>query len=113
MDRLLVRVAGAAGVVFLAAFILGLAPFLGAEPTVGAGLSKKIPDVVVNRTLKGDRLPSLAPATVTPMRGSLGANELRPRPTATQTQRIPVGCEASFSPISAPALANVFRRCLT
>jgi hypothetical protein len=27
--------------------------------------------------------------------------------------QIPVGCEGSFSPISAPQLAHVFGRCMT
>jgi hypothetical protein len=55
--------------------------------------------VSVDRTLKGDRLP-FAP----------GAR----RPAASKTrssERIPVGCEGAFSPISSPRLANIFRRC--
>jgi hypothetical protein len=62
--------------------------------------------VSVERTLKGDRLPLVAPI--------YKSDELRSpvAPKQSQTRaKIPVGCEAAFSPISAPLLADVFRRC--
>jgi len=63
------------------------------------------PPASIDRTLKGDRLPLLAPINkshelglpVTPEQGRHG--------------KIPVGCDPAFSPISAPRLANIFRRC--
>ncbi len=60
-------------------------------------------NIAVNRALKGDRLPRLAP-TVQPVSP---AGE-----TATSPQRAPLGCDPAFSAISRPAPANVFRRCI-
>jgi hypothetical protein len=60
------------------------------------------PPVSVDRTAKGDQLP-------------LGRSaEKTAAPSASQTWRdkaVPIGCERAFSPISAPRLADVFRRC--
>jgi hypothetical protein len=92
-----VRVAGGVGVLSLALLVVGVAPFLSADPTAGAGLVQRAPTFSVNHEFKGDRLP-LAPV------GSAS----RPRPA-----EIPVGCEASFSPISAPKLAYIYGRCMT
>ena len=58
----------------------------------------------VNRALKGDRLPSLYPA-VWPH--ELGFSPAKSR----QHGKVPVGCDAAFSQISAPRLADVFGRC--
>ena len=65
------------------------------------GLASFTPAVSVNRTLKGDRLPLERAANKTEA------------PSALQTLRnkIPIGCDRAFSPISSPQLANVFRRC--
>ncbi len=99
MTRLLcVRIAGGLGVLSLALFFVGVIPFLSADPTAGAGLTHRIPAFSVNHEFKGDRLPIM-------------------NSTAARRQQhpgeIPVGCEASFSPISAPQLAYVFGRCTT
>jgi len=64
-------------------------------------LARFIPAVSVDRTLKGDRLP-LEP---------LAAKALAPSASQTLRDKIPIGCDRAFSPISAPRLANVFRRC--
>lgn len=55
----------------------------------------------VDRTLKGDRLPV-----------DFSTNKTE-APSAAQALRheVPIGCDRAFSPISAPRLANVFRRC--
>ncbi len=74
--------------------------------TTGVGLSST-PAASVNRALKGDRLPTAKPTA--------WQHEFRPPVTPLQSQsraRVPVGCDTSFSPISSPRLANVFRRCL-
>jgi hypothetical protein len=52
--------------------------------------------VWVDRTLKSDRLPLDPPTDKTEM---------------PVREKIPIGCDRAFSPISAPRLANVFRRC--
>jgi hypothetical protein len=60
------------------------------------------PSIAVDRTLKADRLPPSAPADKTEM----------PVPSAPSSrEKIPVGCDHAFSPISSPRLADVFRRC--
>ncbi len=53
-----VRTAGALGVMSLALFIVGIVPFLSADPTAGAGLFKA--PYTVNHEFKGDRLPLAA-----------------------------------------------------
>jgi len=66
------------------------------------------PATAVNRALKGDRLPGTAKPTA-------WQQEFRPPITPLQSQsraRVPVGRDNTFSPISSPRLANVFRRCL-
>jgi hypothetical protein len=58
--------------------------------------------VSVDRALKGDRLPLFAPTDKTEM----------PVPsTPLSREKIPVGCDHAFSPVSSPRLANVFQRC--
>jgi hypothetical protein len=63
--------------------------------------------VLVDRTHKGDRLPVAKPANQ--------ADEFAAPPSPTRTlplRKIPAGCDPAFSPISAPQLAHVFRRCV-
>jgi hypothetical protein len=97
-----VRFAGVA----LALFIAGLVSF-PSFPTTGAGLFSSSPAISVNRALKGDRLP---PAKSTVWQREFG---MPVSPVAAQPRvRIPVGCDAAFSSISSPHLANVFRRCM-
>jgi len=93
---LFVRIAGGVGLVSLALFFVGLIPFLSADPTAGAGLSGRTPAFTVNHEFKGDRLPV----------------DVIVSRDATRRQEIPVGCEASFSPISAPRLAYIYGRCI-
>jgi hypothetical protein len=62
--------------------------------------------VVVNRTLKGDRL----------IQAPVG-QEPRINPAATEgaapLKRPPLGCDRAFSPVADPARANIFKRCIT
>ena len=104
---LLVRIASALGITSLAFLFVGLIPFLSADPTAGAGLAVKAPTFSVNREFKGDRLPLSSPINSTVSRGYS-------RSERSQTPReIPVGCDAAFSPISAPHLAYIYGRCAT
>ena len=91
--------------------MLGLASLelivLPSSPTTKAGMEAAmavpIPTVDVNRTLKGDRLPTAKPDQLgSPVRSL-------PLPRA----RIPPGCDAAFSPISSPSQAQIFGRCTT
>lgn len=105
MAKLFVRIAGALGITALALFFVGLIPFF-ADPTVGAGIAAKAPSFSVNRQFKGDLLPlSSAPNGA---RRGLSTQEQSSKP-----QKIPVGCEGAFSPISSPRLAHVVGRCMT
>jgi hypothetical protein len=66
--------------------------------------------VQVDRTLKGDRLAIAG----YPRDGSVPrVNTERVRPQPKPSRETPVGCDPLFSPISAPALAHLYRRCLT
>jgi len=105
MTKLMIRIAGAFGATALAAFFLGFLPLLG-DPTAGAGLAaQRTPPFSVNRELKGDRLPI---SNVTPPGSHTGSSVEQSEP-----DQIPVGCEGSFSPISAPRFGRVFGRCTT
>ncbi len=99
--NLFLSVASGLGVVSLAVLFVGLIPLLGAE-SAGAGLHQGTSAVTVNRAFKGDRLP-IAPVS------AASSRTVRPQHPA----EIPVGCDASFSPISAPRLAFIYGRCMT
>ncbi len=101
------RLASAVGALSLVLFTAGLIVF-PALPTTGAGLVAGQDRITVDRTLKGDRLPLAKPVN--------GAEELAAPPLSPErprTQgRIPTGCDPAFSPISAPQLGHIFRRCV-
>ncbi len=108
---LLVRVAGAFGVTALALFFVGLIPFLSAGPTAGAGFTAStpaVPAVSVNREFKGDRLP--LPSDVN---SAVSQYQSGSRRQARKPDKIPLGCDAAFSPVSSPRLANIYGRCMT
>jgi hypothetical protein len=99
------RLASAVGALSLFLFTAVLIVF-PSLPTTGAGLSAGQDRITVDRTHKGDRLLLVKPAK--------GAEELAPlSPARPQSQgRIPTGCDPAFSPISAPQLGHIFRRCV-
>jgi hypothetical protein len=99
---LFARIAGGLGLISLALFCVGLTPFLGADPTAGAGLTGRASSYTVNREFKGDRLPV--------SNVDLIAKDVR---RLQHPGEIPVGCDPSFSPISAPRLAYIYGRCTT
>ena len=103
--RTFVRIVGALGTTSLALFIVGLIPFLAADPSAGAGLAVRTPAFTVDRTYKGDRLP--LPSEIN---SAVSRNETRPQQSQAPKE-IPVGCDASFSPVSSPSLAYIFGRC--
>jgi hypothetical protein len=104
MARLLYfRIAGAVAL-FTLAFLLGsFEPFLRAAP-IGLGMSEPTPAVTVNRFRKGDRLPLHHP-------GMVGRDFRRLDGLQTQ-KKVPLGCDHAFSPVSTPALSNVYGRCM-
>lgn len=96
-----VRVAGVLLALFAASFI--------SFPSFPNGIFVSGSPLSVNRTLKGDRLPSISPAVFP---HELGLPLIPKLPTQTPSRKkIPMGCDASFSPISSPQLAHVFGRC--
>ena len=105
MAKLFVRIAGALGITALTLFFVGLIPFF-ADPTVGAGIAAKAPSFSVNRQFKGDQLPFASAPNV-------AGRGLSTHEQSTKPQKIPVGCEGSFSPISSPRLAHIVGRCMT
>jgi hypothetical protein len=105
MAKLFIRIAGALGITALALFFVGLIPFF-ADPTVGAGIAAKAPSFSVNRQFKSDRLPVSSAPNVA--RRGLSTQEQSSKP-----QKIPIGCEGAFSPISSPRLAHIVGRCMT
>ncbi len=103
-----VRVAAALGVTSLALFFVGVIPFLSAGPTAGAGFTATTTAVSVNREFKGDRLP--LPSDVN---SGVSQTETGSQRRARTPDEIPFGCDASFSAISSPRLADVYGRCMT
>jgi hypothetical protein len=102
---LLVRMTGALGLLMLAFVIVGLTSFLSVDPTAWAALSSRGPGFSVNHEFKGDRLP-----TSSAINAALLKKEMRVRGAPRE---IPVGCDAAFSPISAPRLSYIYGRCAT
>jgi hypothetical protein len=104
MSQIFLRsMASAAGLLALALFFVGLDPFLAGADYIG-----RTPPVSVNRALKGDRLPLIAPAVVDVPDWR---NEFGLVPMQTQAQK-PFACDPAFSPIFMAKTANVYRRCL-
>lgn len=105
-QQLFVRVTGGLGVTALGIFLLGLIPFMGSEPSAGAGLPRT-PAVSVNCEFKGDKLP---------LASDVNSAVSRVEPSFSRSARpheIPIGCDPAFSPVSAPRLAYYFGRCTT
>jgi len=105
-NQIFVRLTGALGAATLGAFFVGLFPFIGTGPTA-AGYTVTPPAFTVNREFKGDRLP--LPANFNFSQNGQPTMKAR----AVTPEEIPVGCDASFSPISAPHFAYVYGRCAT
>jgi hypothetical protein len=97
-----VRSAGVAIALLTASFIA-----FPSFPNPAAGRLASDPAITVDRSLKGDRLPPIAPIAQPRDLGSPLS-----LPPSQARERVPVGCDSAFSPISAPRLANVFRRCM-
>ena len=62
--------------------------------------------VSVNRINKGDRLPQSPVVSQYPNGGTSAGT------AASPTKKAPFGCDPAFSPISAPKLAHIFKRCV-
>lgn len=104
---LFVRVAGALTVTSLALLFVGLIPFFDA-PNAGAGSAASTPSFTVNREFKGDRLPVVSSANA-----AVSRNEIDSQKRSRLQDKIPVGCEPAFSPVTNPRLASYYGRCAT
>jgi hypothetical protein len=104
-QQLFVRIAGGVGATALGIFFLGLIPFVGVEPSAGAGLTRT-PAVSVNREFKGDKLPLASEI-------NSAVSRVEPSFSRSAPHEVPVGCDPAFSPVSAPRLAYYFGRCTT
>ena len=107
--QLYLRIVSAFGLVALAALFVGIDPFLG----VSATLSSQTPVVSVNRTLKGDRLPT---ANSVILDVPDGQARFARQPTSEKQAQTPFACDPAVSlirsPNSPPPSANVYRRCM-
>jgi hypothetical protein len=107
VEQLFVRMTGGLGLLTLAIFFVGLVPFLSADPSSGAAF--KTPAFSVNREFKGDQLPVSSDLKAALLRNAF---ESQRSPESQEIpQEIPDGCDAAFSPISAPRLAHIYGRC--
>ena len=107
--QLYLRIVSALGLVALAALFVGIDPFLSA----GASLSSQTPAVSVNRTLKGDRLPTANSAILD---APDGQTRFARQPGTETRAQTPFACDPAFSlirsPNSPPPSGNVYRRCM-
>jgi hypothetical protein len=89
----------------LLALVAGMqVPTVAASPSHQDATSRQDATMTVNRSLKGDRLPSSAPATD-------GQAIERQAPRAIP--RLPDGCEAAVSAMSRSSLAHTPGRCIS
>jgi hypothetical protein len=95
--RIYRRLLVAGGVLVLAFWFIGAAPFWSAASAPGA--TNGALQFTVNQLRKGDRLPQ--PWHDLPLPESL-QNE----------QKVPLGCDRAFSPVAAPAAKSIYGRCL-
>lgn len=103
MARLYVPVSSGLALFAFALSFLSVQAFLSAAP-IGPAVSGDTPAVTVNRVRKGDRLPLYRPDAATPV--------IRV-PDGLQTQeKVPLGCDRAFSPVSSPSVATVYGRCM-
>ena len=105
--QLFIRMTGALGLISLALVFVGLIPFFSADPSSGAALISRTPTFSVNREFKGDRLPIPSDVDSALLRDAFRSHGSR------SPEAIPDGCDAAFSPISAPRLAYIYGRCTT
>lgn len=105
MAKLLdLRIAGAVAFVTMAFLLVSFEPFLRAAP-FNPGIRDQLSAVSVNHFRKGDRLPLHHSGAIW--------RDFR-RPDGLESERkVPFGCDPAFSPVTTPALATVFGRCMS
>jgi hypothetical protein len=114
-DFVLVRMTGAIALLSLAFLLVSFDPFsssLSAAPTSDVENDSTAP-MLVNRKLKGDRLP-FNEAAIFDSRDNLKKSD---RPTAglraSANVRVPAGCDPAVSPIASRVPSNILVSCTT
>jgi hypothetical protein len=102
------RIMGALALCSFAFLLVSLDPFLSAAP-LGSGVSDPTPAVSVNHFRKGDRLPLFHPGAS----NRIGTDPDARRDGSQTQEKVPVGCDPAFSPVTAPSLSTVYGRCMT
>jgi hypothetical protein len=73
-------------------------------PSFPSTLGMTYKPILVDRTLKGDRLSSTSSPT---------KHGPKSKPSLVRTEkRVPVGCDRAFSSMSSPHFSTIFGRCL-
>jgi hypothetical protein len=107
------RIMGALGLCSFAFLLVSLDPFLSAAP-LGSGVNDPTAAVSVNHFRKGDRLRLFHPGASNRIGADPGPGRDLRAPDGSQTQeKVPVGCDPAFSPVTAPSLSTVYGRCMT
>jgi hypothetical protein len=103
MNRLLSSIAGVTFIVtaVVTAVVMDGSFAGGVSATTTAATSSE-GSVSVNRLNKGDRL---SPSSVDQLSQSMES--------VVPLKRVPLGCDPAFSPFADPALAHIYKRCMT
>ena len=106
MNRPISRIAG---VTFIVAAVVAAVvtddSFAGGVSEATTAASSNEGSVSVNRLNKGDRL---APSSVDQLSRNSTSME-----SVVLLKRVPLGCDPAFSPFADPALAHIYKRCMT
>lgn len=109
--RTYLRIVGAAGVVTFAFMLGSLVQFLNVDPVAGAVLKTGEPPFAVNHFRKGDRLPLYQPSATNAGSTAVRRDTPPSRYHLEMTDKMPVGCDPAFSPITMSARVLVYGRC--
>jgi hypothetical protein len=106
-NSVLSRVAGLAGVITVAVACVVMSDLVAAGSVSGMSTSATTPEalVSVNRVNKGDRLTRTSTD-----RSSHNSTSIE---VVVPHKRVPLGCDPAFSPFADPALAHIYKRCMS
>jgi hypothetical protein len=94
-----------AGVTFIVAAGVTAGSFAGGVSETTTAPTSSEGSVSVNRLNKGDRL---SPSSVDQLSHNSTSME-----SVVPLKRVPLGCDPAFSPFANPALAHIYKRCMT
>jgi len=96
------RLLAAGGALALAFAFGGALPLWNV--TAAPGATNGAPQLTINPSLRGDRLPIAGPSAVW--------HDLPVPQRLENQQKVPLGCDRAFSPVAAPAAKSIYGRCL-